>query len=233
MRIIQLSSKSILAVLFIMINIVIPFYMLKGKQRLRFAFAALGISVIAIAAVVSVKSFRERYVTSLGDDLLAAKPGASTDPRLARWHLVAGVIKQHPIIGHGSGSETTLLHDEFYKAKMYSSFLARLNSHNQYLSFLVKSGIWGFLIYVVTLTYGFRIAFKSKDVVFISFLLVIAIVSLSENVLDADKGVMFYSLFFSFFLFSGLKKAIPVKIDTPKREYLDALATNSLAVTSY
>jgi len=126
-----------------------------------------------------------------------------------------------------------LLHDEFFKAKMYSSFLANLNSHNQYFSFLVKSGAWGLLVYLLTLAYGFKTAIKKKDVVFISFMLLIAIVSLSENVLDADKGVMFYSLFFAFLMFSNDsgKQEIPVVNKSP--EYLNEVATNSLTLTSY
>jgi O-antigen ligase len=194
---------------------------------------AFAISAISITAVLSVQSFRVRYITSLSDDLAKAKPGESTDPRLARWHLITGLITQKPLTGYGSGSEAPLLHEEFFKVKMYSSFLAGLNSHNQYLSFLLKSGVWGLLVYLVTLAYGFRIALKNKDVVFISFLLLITIVSLSENVLDADKGVMFYSLFFSFFLLSGAENVSPEKIEAEKPEYLNRMATNSLAVTSY
>ncbi|WDF80922.1 O-antigen ligase family protein [Mucilaginibacter sp. KACC 22773] len=230
---IQLSSKSILAILFIIINLVLPYCLLKGKSRLKFITAGAAISALAFATILNVSSFKERYLTSLTDDFSAFKPGESTDSRLARWHVVAQLIKQKPLIGHGSGSEQKLLHDEFFKAKMYDSFLANLNSHNQYLSFVVKSGIWGLLVYLVTLAYGFKTAILKKDVVFISFMLLITIVSLSENVLDADKGVMFYSLFFALLLFSGgeVKPEEIVKNKSP--EYLDEVATNSLALTSY
>jgi hypothetical protein len=230
---IQLSSKSILAVLFIIINLVLPYCLLKGKNRLKFIAAGIILSGLTFAIVAKVPSFKERYLTTLTDDLSAFKPGENIDPRLARWHIVAKLIKQKPLIGHGSGSEQPLLHDEFFKAKMYSSFLANLNSHNQYFSFLVKSGAWGLLVYLLTLAYGFKTAIKKKDVVFISFMLLIAIVSLSENVLDADKGVMFYSLFFAFLVFSNDsgKEEIPVVNKSP--EYLNEVATNSLTLTSY
>jgi O-antigen ligase len=230
---IQLSSKSILAVLFIIINLVLPYCLLKGKNRLKFISAGIAISGLTFALVANVPSFKERYLTTLTDDLSAFKPGENIDPRLARWHVVTKLIKQKPLIGHGSGAEQPLLHDEFFKAKMYSSFLANLNSHNQYFSFLVKSGTWGLLVYLLTLAYGFKAAIQKKDVVFISFMLLIAIVSLSENVLDADKGVMFYSLFFAFLLFSNGedKRAAIVKNKSP--EYSDDVATNSLTLTSY
>lgn len=230
---IQLSSKSILVVLFLLVNFVLPYCLLQGKNRIRFTLVGLGLSAVAFIIVLNVSSFKERYLTSLKDDLSAAKPGESTDPRLARWHIVADLIKQKPLIGHGSGSEIPLLHDRFYDAKMYSSFLAGLNSHNQYLSFVVKSGIWGLLIYLLTLGYGIKAALKKKDLIFICFMMLILIVSLSENVLDADKGVMFYSMFFSFLLFTSSESSSKPLASNKDTEYLSKVATNGLVVTSY
>jgi O-antigen ligase len=212
---------------------VLPYCLLNGKNRLKFILAGIAISGLAFIIVLNEPSFKERYLTSLTDDFSAFKPGESTDSRLARWHVVAKLIKQKPLIGYGSGAEQALLHDDFFKAKMYNSFLANLNAHNQYLSFLVKSGIWGLIVYLVTLGYGFKTAIKKKDVVFISFMLLIIIVSLSENVLDADKGVMFYSLFFAFLLFSGGEEKPADIVRNKSHEYLDEVATNSLALTSY
>jgi O-antigen ligase len=37
-----------------------------------------------------------------------------------------------------------------------------------------------------------------------------ALVSLSENLLDVDKGIIFYAFFFSFFIFSGDSKIYEV-----------------------
>jgi hypothetical protein len=86
---------------------------------------------------------------------------------------------------------------------------------------------------LLALGYGFKMAFKKKDLVFISFMLVVAIVSLSENVLDADKGVMFYSFFFAFFLFSDSSKKASLTGKNKSRENSNEMATNSLIVTSY
>ena len=78
---------------------------------------------------------------------------------------------------------------------------------------MLKSGIWGLAVYLAVLAYGFKIALQHKDVLFISFMLLVAIVSLSENILDMDKGVFFYGFFFSFFLFSNeecFKNKVPL-----------------------
>jgi len=108
-----------------------------------------------------------------------------------------------PVIGHGSGSEKRLLKDMYFKKRLYNSYLLELNAHNQYLSFLLKSGVLGLLIFFFTLGYGFWTAWNNRDIVFTAFMLLISVVSFSENMLDVNKGIFFYAFFFSVFLFTG------------------------------
>jgi O-antigen ligase len=232
--IIQLSSKSIVLILFVIINIVLPYYLLTGKRRRRFMLTGFFLSVLVIILVLSLSTFRERYVTLFREDLSTDKTiPRNSDTRLERWRVAAQRIKAKPILGYGSGSEVGLLKNDFYNAKLYSSYLRGLNSHNEYISTLLKSGIWGLLIYLLTLIYGFKVGLKKRDVLFISFMLVIAVVSFSENILDVDKGVMFYSFFFSFFIFSNTENEVVATTEVKPDDYLDSLATNGLPVTSY
>jgi O-antigen ligase len=231
---IQLSSKSILLILFVIINIVLPYYLLNGERRQRFILTAGTITAIVVIGILSVSTFRERYVTLLKSDLSTDKKELrNSDSRIERWRVAAERIKARPLTGYGSGSEIGLLKDDFYNAKLYSSYFYGLNSHNQYISLVLKSGIWGLLIYLLTLIYGFKASIKNKDVVFISFMLVITIVSFSENILDVDKGVMFYSFFFTFFIFSDIENEEVTPIQQKPDDYLSSLATNTLPVTSY
>lgn len=231
---IQLSSKSILLILFVIVNIVLPYYLFNGKRRQRFISIGGAITAIVVIGILSISTFRERYVTLLKSDLSTDKKELrNSDSRVERWRVAAVRIKARPLIGYGSGSEIGLLKNDFYNAKLYSSFLYGLNSHNQYISLVLKSGIWGLLIYLLTLIYGFKASIKNKDVVFISFILVITIVSFSENILDVDKGVMFYSFFFSFFIFSDIENEEVTLTRQKPDDYLSSLATNTLPVTSY
>ncbi|MGZ3833786.1 MAG: hypothetical protein ACXVB0_09695, partial [Mucilaginibacter sp.] len=107
----------------------------------------------------------------------------------------------------------------------------RLNAHNEYMSFLIKSGIWGLAVYLATLVYGFKIAIRKKDIVFFSFMTLVAVVSLSENMLDVDKGVMFYSFFFSFFVFVAEQREL-LNITVKRHNNLRKVATNRMIVPS-
>jgi len=203
----QLCSKSVFFCLFITTNLAVPFFALKGNSRINFILIAASISVVAIVALFKSNTFKERYITDLRADLTEATIGESTESRLTRWAVVGELIVKAPIVGYGSGSEVGLLQKSFYEKKYYNSFLHKLNAHNEYLSFLLKSGIIGLLVYLLTLIAGFRMALKRKDLLFFTFMLLIAVVSTSENIFDVDKGVIFYAFFFSFFMFSSPNKS--------------------------
>lgn len=211
----QLSSKSIFITLVIVLTVVLPLFLLTGKGRTRFiAFAGL-VSIAAVVLIFNSGALRKRYFTELNRDLTKTEAGAPNDSRLARWAAAGHLIAKRPVIGYGAGSEISLLQGEFYKDGLFNSYLNRLNSHSEYLSFLLKSGLIGLLVYLTTLAFGFTKAIGKKDLLFFTFMLLIAIVSLSENLLDVDKGIFFYAFFFSFFIFSneepGEKQAHPAR----------------------
>lgn len=209
---VQLSSKSVVAVMFIAINFALPFLLLSGRKRIIFLSTGVCVSLLAMVILFQSATFKERFFNSFSKDLSQRSGPETTDSRITRWGVAIPLILKSPVIGYGSGSEIPLLKDAFFKNKLYDSYLNGLNSHNQYLSFWLKSGIGGLLIYLLTLAYGFNMAFKTRDVVFVTFMLLIAIVSLSENIFDVDKGTMFYGLLYPLFIFSMQKVVAPARV---------------------
>ena len=204
----QLSSKAVFFAVLLVANIAVPMFSLQGKVKRKFAWITGTFSVLIIGAILTMGFLKARYIANLKYDMELTSRNALLDSRLDRWSTTAELIKQKPIIGYGAGSELGLLHESFYAKKYYSSFINHLNTHNEYLSFWLKSGIIGLLIYLVTLAFGFKQALKTKDLLFFTFMLLVAFVSFSENLLDVDKGVIFYAFFFSFFIFSGDKNQV-------------------------
>jgi O-antigen ligase len=196
---IQLSSKSVIGVLFLVMNIAIPYFILKGSKRWKFVIVSSSVTLLLIAGILYSGAFRERFLNEFKLDLSKASVNEVNDGRFARWQIVTGLISKKPVIGYGTESEMGLLQDGFYTHKLYNSYLNKLNAHNEYLSMLLNSGIIGFLIYAATLAWGLRLSLKRKDLLFFTFILLMLIVSLSENVLDVDKGIFFYAFFYSFF----------------------------------
>jgi len=200
---IQLSSKSVCFCLLLLINLAVPYFLLGKPAGRKYILVTASLSILAVVFIFKMGTFRERFISQLHHDLSVASPAGFGDSRLARWELVGQLIAKAPVTGYGAGSELPLLRNIFFEKKLYSSYLHRLNAHNQYLSLLLKSGIPGLLIYLATLLFGFVTALKKRDLLFFVFILLVAIVSLSENLLDVNKGIIFYAFFFSFFVFSA------------------------------
>jgi O-antigen ligase len=199
---IQLGSKAVLAVMLVGINVLVPWFLLVKAKRLHYMAITIPLTIIIMAVALNAGSLRARYLTDLKTDLSVAKANELSDPRLARWGAALQCIARKPVAGYGAGSELKVLNDEFFVEKLYNSYLNHLNAHNQYLSCLITTGIIGLIFYMATLLLGFRLAFAHKDMLFFAFILLITVVSFSESLLNAEKGVSFFSLFLCFFIYS-------------------------------
>jgi O-antigen ligase len=197
---IQLGSKSAFLSLLIIIIFGFPWFLIKQKNRIIFLFTSLFISGLLITGMMSLQAFRNRYIITLQNDLAGSKGVVNMNGRFDRWRVAVDLIKRSPILGTGSGSEIPLLKESYFNKKMYGPYLFSLNAHNQYLSFLITSGIVGLLIYLGTLGWGLQHSIKNKDVLLFSFIILTIIVSFSEDLLDVNKGIFFYAFFYSFFI---------------------------------
>jgi O-antigen ligase len=201
---VQLSAKSVCIALVLVINIAVPLLLLQGTTRKKFFIIASSLTVLLIGGVVTLSAFKDRFVTEFKKDLSESTDAELTDPRLARWGVAINVASQSPVIGHGAGTEIGLLQDPFFEHKFYRSYLVGLNAHNQFISFFIKSGIIGVLVYLFVLYFGLRTAIGNRDLLLLGFMVIVTCVSFSENFLDVDKGIFFHGVFFSLLMFSSL-----------------------------
>jgi O-antigen ligase len=204
---VQLGSRSVVMAICIIILIAVPALLLTGKKRWQFLMASLLAFVFLFIAITSINALKKRYISDLKNDLTknAVTPDF-TETRMKRWGLELKLIAQSPVFGYGGGSEKYILKKKYFEKKFYRSYLVELNAHNQYFSFLIKAGVIGLFLYLYILYFSFSIAVQKRDFLFLSFLILISIVSISENILDVNKGIFFYSFFLSLFLLSDSKE---------------------------
>ncbi len=200
LSLIQLSSRAVIIATLLIINLGLPFFLLQKTVRRNFIICSLILSALAILSVTAIDSFKKRFVTELKQDLQKPENGFQIfESRASRWKIAWQLIGHSPVIGYGSGSEGKILKEKYYQNRMYVSYLNELNAHNEYLSIMLKSGVIGLIVYLYLLTTGFINSFRKNDFFFASFLTIIIVVSVSENILDTNKGIFFFSFFFSFF----------------------------------
>jgi O-antigen ligase len=200
----QLSSRAVLISFLVIINICFPMLLIKKSVRKKYVLST-GLFTLALFMIFSnMSSYRSRFMTEFVADL--SQSGLNVDviePRAVRWQSAMKLIDRAPFTGYGNGAEIPVLKEQYFKDRLFDSYLNQLNAHNQYISFLLQEGIAGLIIYLFTLYAGFAKSLRQKDFIFLCFLVIITVVSFSENILDTNKGVFFFSLFFSLFLLTN------------------------------
>lgn len=83
----------------------------------------------------------------------------------------------------------------------------KLNTHNNYLYFLLTTGIVGLLFFLIFIVYLFKISLKPINALRVSFCIIIALNLLTENILSRHWGLMFFT-FMLMVLFSNKEKTI-------------------------
>ena len=215
MGLLQLSSRAVFIALLLVINLVFPFLLFRGRSRVRFIITSLLLSAVIILALAKIDSFKVRYINDLKKDLGGKMSLVEIDePRIARWEVIAKLIKISPVIGYGTGSEKQLLQETYFREKLYNSYINEFNSHSEYLSLLLKMGIIGLALFIYVLFSGYLDAWKKRNLCFLGFLILITVVGVSENVLDLNKGIFFYSFFFSLFYIKNKPVVDEIPLET-------------------
>jgi O-antigen ligase len=74
-----------------------------------------------------------------------------------------------------------------------------INAHNQFAQSTIALGIPGLSILLTFLTLGLIVACKNRNIIFLSFLLLLIIQMLFESMLEQQAGVIFITLLYSLF----------------------------------
>ncbi|MGD1945399.1 MAG: O-antigen ligase family protein [Croceivirga sp.] len=124
--------------------------------------------------------------------------------RFGVWESSLIVIKENLMFGVGTGDVDHELKSASAK-NLLPKHLHYTNVHNQYLDMILRYGLFGFVIWIITIIYFFRIAMLRKDYSYIIFLVTVHVFFLTENIIGRQMGVMFYSIFNSMFYFVNKK----------------------------
>ncbi len=197
-----LASRNIIIATFFILIIVYPFY--KIKNKLSYIIILTGILASGFLVIRNIPYLHERFSVNLISDINPIRSSAGitysiNEPRYERWKGAVELIKRSPMIGYGTGDEIPMMKTEYIKRGHYISYLENYNAHNQYLSYFLKNGLIGLMIFFFVFSYYLSLAITSKNFVYLSFLIVLLIGFYTENILDANKGIVFFAFFNTLF----------------------------------
>jgi len=103
------------------------------------------------------------------------------------------------LTGTGTGDAQDYI-DSIYNLPQYKLYgYVGWDPHNQWVYSLVQLGIIGVLSLAYLYFSSFRSAIKQKDLKFFSFLIITLFFSMTESILELNKGIIFFSLIFTLF----------------------------------
>jgi O-antigen ligase len=119
----------------------------------------------------------------------------STADRMMILKVSAEIIKEHPLIGVGTGDTKEALREKYQGAGMTKALKRNFNAHNQYIETSIALGFPGLIALLYILLVPVIPAFRRKDYIYLMFLLIFAVNIMFESMLERQAGVIFYALF--------------------------------------
>jgi len=217
-------NSRIIFLIYLMIVLMSLFFVLRRlflkKSYLTFSVFVFLLASLFVFSFIHIKKtyiyyrFTKELQWEFSNDInsfYTDKKESISDPRLARYNAIIELIKEKPIFGYGSGSEKRVLTKMYQSKNMITSYNNKYDAHNQYLSYLVETGMFGLLFYLFFLGSNFYFAFKFKDLEFLSLIIIVSIVCLVENFLNRNAGVTFFAFLSTLFLFKNLNESKKIK----------------------
>ena len=126
--------------------------------------------------------------------------GQSMMQRVELWKASLDLMKNHFWFGLGTGDVKKVFAAELV---LEDSLLkdTGLRPHNQYLTFMLEFGIFGFLFFMFCLFYPAIKQRKISDFLFLSFFVIALISMITEDTLETQAGVTFFAYFSCLYLF--------------------------------
>ena len=139
----------------------------------------------------------------------------SITQRMEYFRTGISIVRNHYWFGVGTGDVPDVFEEQY---KTDNSQLAkewRLRAHNQYLTFIISFGFFGFIL--IMFVFLFPIFCKKAWKFYYSgvFLAIIFLSMLNEDTLETSVGAVFFAYFYALFLFSKQAKQT-AKLNEPK-----------------
>ena len=128
------------------------------------------------------------------------------DIRVSLWKSSKSVLKENWLFGVGPSKVFENLKPEYEKRDLKSAIDKQFNVHNQFIHLWLCLGVFGLIAWLMVLGVPLYEAIIYKEGLFISFILIIALNSFFEVLLNLQAGVVFYSFFNAIFMLQLLKK---------------------------
>ncbi len=184
---------------------IIIYYKRKGAL-MKAAVLIAGMLLIFAGLVYFNPVNRERFKEAINynSEYSIDKQWGGRALRFLKWSCSIEIIEHNLLWGVGSGDAQDEL-QKCYEDRHYSALLfwpdIKYNAHNQYLQTAISFGVIGLSLLLACFGGAAYEGVRQKDYLFISFVLLFCMACVTESMLEVNKGINFFTLFASVFLY--------------------------------
>ena len=155
--------------------------------------------LMLLIGIFELPFLRNRFITSTKFDYSELNGGLwnSTTFRLAIWSSAWEAIKKRPVLGYGTSNGQKALESVYHEKNFVWGLKHSYNAHNEFLSATLDLGILGLWAVSAMIIFPLIRSIQSKDMLTISFVMIVFLYLLIETMLLRQKGVIFFSFFYS------------------------------------
>ena len=128
-----------------------------------------------------------------------------SDDRYAITSVAVNTIKENMPFGVGAGDRIDVLTQKYEAMGAEKLLSHRYNPHNQFLDTLLATGIPGLLIILTVFVSPTIGCLRSRNYLFLTFLLIVVLSALFESIFERQMGITFFCFFFSLMAGSNWK----------------------------
>ena len=154
---------------------------------------------IVVGLTIAIPKTRNKFVELLKIENLEQGSLTSTNIRYTIYACAKGLIAESPLLGYGIGDYNDVLQSSYRQKDKTVLIEGRYNAHNQYFSLMLMGGILAVVIFGLMLAVNFVFAIRYDNQLLILLLIFYGLVMLTENILEREQGVIYFSFFLSYF----------------------------------
>ena len=190
---------------FFIVAIIIVLKKIKSLKQL-LVIGVLG--VIFTTAILMLPSSQRRIKEGLSAKYElphAGQPSEEVNFRYGIYNCVKAILRNNWLTGVGVDNVQKEL-DACYSQYTYRGTddfnSISYNSHNQYLDITLKYGVFGLMLFLVSLLWGI----KNTNTLYQGFIIIIFIALLTENMFTRQVGVIFFTFFNTIFFVTRTRR---------------------------
>jgi len=194
--------------------ILLHYAWLRRKRLMAYRWHIIILGVAVVAACLFIPFIGQR-VGEVFSFIGGHKPASAADNSVATRQLIVqqdvALLRNHWLTGIGPGRVLHALRERyFFYAVIHGDNVGSFDPHSEYFQELLSFGIAGLLLLAIVLFTHYRVAWRTRNHLYLYCLLILTMTFFTETVLSRQEGVLFFSVFTSLFFFSK-ERSNPLK----------------------